>query len=349
MTCGEPNSVFVLLNGLCPMHLVLDEKGIVHNCGATLLKILAPVDPVGLPLDRLFDVKRPRSERGVEALFSRRGRRVHLAFRGAPYTEMKGMVLDLPDVGSGCVVLNLSFGISLIDAVRSFDLTNADFAVTDLATEMLYLHEANSAAMEASRQLNLRLQGAKLEAEKQAFTDTLTGLQNRRALAPLIARLIEQSEHFALMHLDLDNFKPVNDRLGHAAGDHVLRHVAKCLRTATRSGDMIIRSGGDEFILILSALPKQFDLDAVAQRLLRALSAPIDFNGMDCEISASIGSALSVDYASPTLEQMMEDADVALYAAKAQGRARHIPFSPALRVSPSPQAGKIIAPRFAND
>ncbi|MEM6482198.1 MAG: diguanylate cyclase [Pseudomonadota bacterium] len=331
MTEKCADSVLRVLDGLCPMHLVLDGQGLVVHCGATLRKIFAPIDPVGLALTSLFVVKRPRSGEGMQALLARKGKKVQLAFRAAPYTEMKGIVLDLSDTTPGCIVLNLSFGISLIEAVRSYNLTNGDFAVTDLATEMLYLHEANSAAMEASRQLNQRLQGAKLEAEKQAFTDTLTGLNNRRALDPLIARLVEKGENFALMHLDLDHFKPVNDRLGHAAGDHVLCEVAQILRKATRSGDTIIRSGGDEFILVFSSMPKQFDLNSLAERLLRALSQPIAFNDATCEISASVGIALSAHYATPRLDEMMEDADMALYAAKAQGRARYVVYSTALR------------------
>lgn len=331
MTARASSDVMALLDGLCPMHLVLDPSGKVVQCGATLRKIFAPVDPVGVSIEKLFDFKRPKSFEGIDALLSRAGRRVQLAFRGTPYTEMKAAVLKVPGEGPGCVVLNMSFGISLIDAVRSFELTSRDFAVTDLATEMLYLHEANSAAMEASRQLNLRLHGAKLEAEKQAYTDTLTGLQNRRALAPLIARLIDQGDNFALMHLDLDHFKPVNDRLGHAAGDHVLCHVAQVLRSATRSGDTIIRSGGDEFVLILNAMPKPFDLTTVAERLLSALNQPIAFNDETCKISASMGTTLSADYARPTLEQMMEDADLALYEAKAQGRGCHVAYTPSLK------------------
>ncbi|MEM6374763.1 MAG: GGDEF domain-containing protein [Pseudomonadota bacterium] len=318
------------------MHLILDECGAVVHAGATLGKIFAPVDPVGLPFDTLFDLKRPRSAEGIEKLLCMNGDRVHLAFRGAPFTELKGVVMPLPAEGPGCVVLNLSFGISLIEAVRSFNLTNTDFAVTDLATEMLYLHEANSAAMEASRQLTQRLHGAKIEAEKKAYTDTLTGLQNRRALEPLTTRLIEQNKCFALMHLDLDHFKPVNDKWGHAAGDHVLRQVAQILRKATRDDDMIIRAGGDEFVLIFTNIPENFDLSPVTARLLKALGEPIAYSDVMCTISASIGTTLSSNYTAPQLDQMMEDADLALYAAKSQGRARHVAYTSALRQDAAP-------------
>ena len=123
-------------------------------------------------------------------------------------------------------------------------LSGADFPVTDLAVELLFLVEANTAAMEASRHLNLRLQGAKIGAEEQAYTDTLTGLKNRRALEHILARLRITHASFALLRLDLDCFKSVNDTRGHSAGDHVLQQVAHRMVHETRDSDTIARVGG---------------------------------------------------------------------------------------------------------
>ncbi len=122
-----------------------------------------------------FELLRPRSVTTVPGLMAAAGGRLHLRFRDEPRTALKGLIAPLPN-RSGAVV-NLSFGISILDAVRDYALTSADFSGTDLAIELLYLVEAKSAAMEASRSLNLRLQGAMLEAEEQAYTDTLTGLE----------------------------------------------------------------------------------------------------------------------------------------------------------------------------
>ena len=116
---------------------------------------------------------------------------------------------------------------------------------------MLYLVEAKSAAMDESRALNSRLQGAKIAAEEQAFTDTLTGLKNRRALDHVMARLLAMGEVFSCMHVDLDYFKSINDTLGHAAGDHVLQVVAQVLVAETRAPDTIARVGGDEFVILV--------------------------------------------------------------------------------------------------
>ncbi|MFC6759321.1 GGDEF domain-containing protein [Sulfitobacter porphyrae] len=149
------------------------------------------------------------------------------------------------------MIVNLSFGISIVDGVRDYALSNADFAATDLAIEMLYLIEAKTAAMDESRRLNLRLQGAKIAAEQEADTDALTGLGNRRALNNVLTRMVAGRVPFAVMQIDLDYFKSVNDTLGHAAGDHVLQTVAQIMVEETRNKDTVARVGGDEFTVVL--------------------------------------------------------------------------------------------------
>ena len=133
----------------------------------------------GTPFLQVFDIKRPRDVQAVTDLALAGGTKLHLTLRKPPHTALKGVVVPMDGAG-GNLVVNLSFGISIMDGVRDYALTNADFAATDLAIEMLYLIEAKTAAMEASRKLNLRLQGAKNVAEEAALTDTLTGLSNRR-------------------------------------------------------------------------------------------------------------------------------------------------------------------------
>jgi len=231
---------------------------------------------------------------------------------------------------NGGMLLNLSFGIGVTEAVRDYGLTSADFAPTDLTVEMLYLVEVKSAVMDELRKLNSRLQGAKVAAEEQAFTDTLTGLKNRRAMDHVLARYIERGERFGLMHLDLDFFKDVNDTLGHAAGDHVLQHVANILVAETRVDDTVIRAGGDEFVIIFPRLTAPSRLNDIAKRIIGKLERPILFNENSCRISASVGTTVSEFYASADAERMLADADIALYASKHGGRARATIFSDAL-------------------
>jgi len=334
-----------LLNTLCPMHVILNATGHIMHAGPTLFKLRPDAPLIGERFLELFELRRPGNDGSMTSLRRIAGVKLHLQMREGARTALKGVLMPLPDDGSlgvaGGAIINLSFGISVVDAVRDFSLTSADFAATDLTIEMLYLVEAKTLAMEASRTLNMRLQGAKIAAEEQAFTDTLTGLKNRRALDHILERLAESEQDFALMHLDLDYFKAVNDTMGHAAGDHVLQRVARVMVDETRGDDTVVRVGGDEFVLIFARLTDPERVHDIAGRLIARLEEPIPFNGQDCKISGSAGSTLSCNYAQPGFDigRMMEDADIALYAAKDQGRGRHIAFHPGLRESSAMVSG----------
>lgn len=325
--------VATALDVLCPMYAIIDATGHIVGAGAALGKLHPNGCVIGLRLLEILELKRPRTGSSMSDLHALTGSKLHFRLRHPPRTELKGVLVSLSENAAmgpkGGAILNLSFGISIVSAVGDFCLTSADFAATDLAVEMLYLVEANSVATEASRKLTMRLHGAKAAAEEQAQTDTLTGLMNRRAMDRVLARLIELERDFCLMQLDLDYFKAVNDRLGHAAGDHVLQHAAKLMLGETRGDDAVFRVGGDEFILIFAQLTDRRVVAEIADRLIRGLEQPIPFNGQECMISASIGAALSRDYEMPGADQMMEDADVALYTAKNQGRGCHVIHDPA--------------------
>ncbi len=323
-----------VLDVLCPMHAIVDATGHIRHAGPALQK-LSPGHPLaGTRLMEVFELRRPRASGSMASLIGLAGLKLHFSLRQPPRTELKGVLAPLPpgaDHGvPGGAVLNLSFGISIIDAVRDYALTGADFAVTDLAVEMLYLVEAKTAVMEELRRLNLRLDGAREAAEAQALTDTLTGLGNRRALDLALDRLTANGCGFALMHLDLDHFKAVNDTFGHAAGDHVLLTVAERLRAATRDADQVIRQGGDEFLLVLPSLTDAVQISDLGTRLVGALETPIPYGDDMLRISASIGTSVSTAYDPVDVEQMMEDADIALYCVKERGRHGHLLYTPEL-------------------
>lgn len=323
------------LSRLMPMCLAVAPDGIITHAGPTLAK-LAPQDPMpGRAFDALFELRRPHGPATVGAVLARAGGRLHLVLRACPQVQLRGLVTPMAQAGQG-VLLNLSFGIGVVEAVRRHGLTDSDFAPTDLTVEMLYLVEAKSAVMEELRNLALRLQGAKFAAEEQALTDTLTGLRNRRALDAALSGLLRGGQDFGLMHIDLDFFKQVNDTHGHAAGDHVLRVVAEVLGEETRGEDTVARVGGDEFVVILPGLFEPVQLGQIARRIIERLNRPIAFEGTSCRISASIGVTVSTLYEHPDPERMLNDADTALYAVKRAGRGQALFFAP-------PDPGRLIA------
>ncbi|MHC5112944.1 MAG: putative bifunctional diguanylate cyclase/phosphodiesterase [Planctomycetota bacterium] len=170
-----------------------------------------------------------------------------------------------------------------------------------------------------------------------AFHDTLTGLANRALLKERLERCIEmavrRSEYrFALLFLDVDNFKVINDSLGHDAGDELLVAVTKrllrCMRsvdTVTRQGEIAARLGGDEFVIVLEGLRHSSDAAIVCERVLDQLSEPFNLNGHEVTISASIGVAIS-KAAPMTPASLLRDADIAMYRAKSAGKARYALF-----------------------
>jgi len=156
-----------------------------------------------------------------------------------------------------------------------------------------------------------------------AHYDQLTGLPNRAALENYLQQAIEQARrsngHFALMFLDLDKFKPVNDTHGHPVGDELLRVVAKRLKHCMRSGDIVGRTGGDEFVVITGPLNGDDGARHIAEKMIATLNEVFQIQGHTIGIGASVGIALYPDNGM-TAEDLMREADSAMYRVKAGGR-----------------------------
>ncbi|MGI4800157.1 MAG: sensor domain-containing phosphodiesterase [Janthinobacterium lividum] len=163
-----------------------------------------------------------------------------------------------------------------------------------------------------------------------AHHDPLTGLPNRLVVRRSVEQLAAGSEPAALLVVDLDGFKAVNDDLGHPAGDTVLKEVAERLLGCVRSTDMVARQGGDEFALLLSGVKSHSQAALVADAVIRAVSQPINLNGETVSVSASVGIATHPGDGSNT-DELLSNADLALYQAKNDGRHCHRVFTPALR------------------
>lgn len=151
--------------------------------------------------------------------------------------------------------------------------------------------------------------------------DALTGLRNRNALQASMAELIESSSPFALLMLDIDRFKTLNDNLGHRRGDEVLRQIAKRVQDTVRNGDIVARQGGDEFVVIVTSARDSAALTAVVDRVLEAIRRPISIPGHIVNATGSAGIALFPNDAEEE-DTLVRCADTALYNAKAAGRDR---------------------------
>jgi diguanylate cyclase (GGDEF)-like protein len=185
------------------------------------------------------------------------------------------------------------------------------------------------------RELHERVHKQADELEHQALHDPLTGLPNRLLfsdrLAQALARARRRKEPIAMLFMDLDNFKVVNDSLGHEVGDRLLKAVARRLREQLRPEDTIARLGGDEFAVLLEGFASVGDATAVAERIKEILRAPFPLlEGQEIVVTASVGISLSTPETPPGEEaqenRLLRDADTAMYQAKADGKARYEVF-----------------------
>jgi diguanylate cyclase (GGDEF)-like protein len=168
-----------------------------------------------------------------------------------------------------------------------------------------------------------------------AFHDGLTGLANRALFIDHLKLALGRAERheayrFAVLFLDLDRFKSVNDSLGHTVGDQLLVAIARRLETIVRPGDTVSRLGGDEFTVLLDDLKDADEAEAVAERLQRELAMPFNLGGHEVFVTVSIGVAVSGD-GYPRPEDILQDADTAMYRAKRLGKARHEVFEQGMR------------------
>ncbi len=175
--------------------------------------------------------------------------------------------------------------------------------------------------------VTLRINKRKLE--HAAYFDLLTNLPNRRLFKDTLDEAlvtVREQELIAVCYLDLDGFKPINDTLGHDAGDMVLEEIARRCEACIRSGDMVSRIGGDEFAFILRNLGSINDCQGILDRLLQEIAAPINLGGQDCRVSASVGVAL-YPYDGISSDDLLVYADLAMYRAKKGGKNRYYPIT----------------------
>ena len=154
--------------------------------------------------------------------------------------------------------------------------------------------------------------------EHMAYHDKLTGLPNRNKLSDGYQRLINSSQKVGILFIDLDHFKNVNDKYGHDVGDQLLIEIAERLKNGVRSNDIVVRHGGDEFIVI-TAVENNQDVTILTNRLLTKINQPFQIGQEEIQISASIGISVYPDD-NKNLDELIKDADKAMYKAKNQGK-----------------------------
>ena len=193
------------------------------------------------------------------------------------------------------------------------------------ATDDVRLQEELKRARDLAEARNEQLEAARARIEYTALHDHLTGLPNRRYLDAAIEGAAQDARQagsrLAVLHIDLDRFKEINDTLGHVAGDRMLVHAAKVLGELKGPDDFVARIGGDEFVFV-SAGSAGRNLAMLAEAIVEAMRKPVTFNGHICRFGASVGIA-SQSGAAIDARQLLVNADLALYRAKNRGRSRH--------------------------
>lgn len=292
--------------------LVIDERGIVADASASATSMFAQA--VGLLVGKPFDQLLVEADRNAGV----------------------SLLDTVIDAASAFATQELRF--------QRGDGTHvwAEVRLTNL------IHEPDVGGVVANIHNITARKHAELELERLALHDPLTGLANRTLLRDRIAHGLVRRERIGtdvgVIFCDLDGFKHVNDSLGHAAGDDLLREAAKLLASVTRPDDTVARLGGDEFAILLEGY-QELESHAVgtAERVREVLSAPIHIGGLDVVVTASLGITIASLDGGTNADDLLRDADTAMYAAKAAGRDH------AMRYAPSMQRMSISRVELASD
>jgi diguanylate cyclase (GGDEF)-like protein len=258
-----------------------------------------------------------------------------LSVRDMTSTSVDGVLRaaarDLQIVSMASVTMSLADGM-VLGALCAFDEVPREWTERDMSV-LRELADLSASELQLRRALAER-ELRERQLRHDTLHDTLTGLPNRAMFMKRLSGATQRVRRgdnglFAVLFLDVDDFKVVNDSMGHHVGDEVLVTVARRLEDCIRGGDLVSRLGGDEFAILLERIEDARDSAMVAERVQQALSVPMNIGGYEHVASASIGVALSTS-ASEQPEYLLRSADMAMYRAKNAGRARFEMFDRAM-------------------
>ncbi len=270
----------------------------------------------------------------------------NLADNGAPgskltcITHLKDTIKCLDQDKYDIVILDLSLpdssGFNTFISVRTHapnvpiivltEIMDEDLAVKALqngAQDYLIKGQMDNKMLNRSIRYAIERNHARQKEHRLAYFDALTELPNRQLFLDRLKQILSHADRYdqkvALMFIDLDGFKMVNDSLGHDMGDLLLQAVAKRLEECLRKSDTVARIGGDEFTCILQDIEKPGDINIVARKVISALTSPFNLKGNEINISGSIGASLFPDD-TENIDELIKNADTAMYRAKERGK-----------------------------
>ena len=303
-----------------------------------LLLVASVVIAIAASLAALWIAFRLRQKHSGAAILAKLGSAVlmGLAITGMHYTGMAAARFA-PD--SVCLAADSIGGME--NATLAVIVGLATLSILTI-TLVISAFDAHAAANSAKRATSLR--AANQQLRSVALHDNLTGLPNRFLLEDRLDQALSRAgrsgKRFALMFVDLDKFKPINDAFGHHVGDELLKAVAQRLTGCVRREDTVARTGGDEFVIILSDIAQAQDASVISAKILKELSRPFQIEGRDLKISCSVGISMYPEDGKDA-DVLMVKADAAMYHAKKAGSNCYRFFAPEMgATSPRGWAGK---------
>jgi two-component system, sensor histidine kinase LadS len=300
---------------IIPLHLALKSMSILGMvCAVILMGCLVQAARRNIPGARIFLAAWSMLVTGS----------LILALRNFGWLPSNVMTTYAMHIGSALEVILLAFALAarLLAFKQQKEAAQAS-ALAAQAQLVATLREHEVELEQRVRERTMELAAANAQLEAMAMQDPLTGLANRTALERHIAHAMRRTrrreDYLAVMLIDLDGFKQINDQLGHETGDAVLRCIADRLKAIAREADFIARLGGDEFVLVAENMLSQDQAHFIAERFLDTLSMPIDLGKQSVSVGASIGITLTRS-AQPDMALLLREADSAMYARKRSGR-----------------------------